>query len=103
EDGIRAFHVTGVQTCALPIFDVVSQAERVRANIGVVNGGMGLYDRLTGREILHYFGRLYDMEPAAVDARIERLDQLLQLGDTLGIGRASCRERRKVRVRSCAL
>jgi len=64
-------------------FDVVSQAERVRANIGVVNGGMGLYDRLTGREILHYFGRLYDMEPAAVDARIERLDQLLQLGDTL--------------------
>jgi hypothetical protein len=29
--------------------------------IGVVNGGMGLYDRLTGREVLHYFGRLYDM------------------------------------------
>src|SRR5690606_40577629 len=23
EDGIRDFHVTGVQTCALPIFDVV--------------------------------------------------------------------------------
>src|SRR5690606_40970007 len=22
EDGIRAFHVTGVQTCALPIFDL---------------------------------------------------------------------------------
>src|SRR5690606_3756670 len=26
EDGIRAFHVTGVQTCALPISDAVEQA-----------------------------------------------------------------------------
>src|SRR5690606_28953674 len=25
EDGIRAFHVTGVQTCALPIFTVISK------------------------------------------------------------------------------
>lgn len=70
-------------TATVAGLDVVSQAERVRAKIGVVNGGMGLYDRLTGREILHYFGKLYDMEPSAIDARIERLDDLLQLGDTL--------------------
>src|SRR5690606_40858910 len=25
EDGIRDFHVTGVQTCALPIFDLLAQ------------------------------------------------------------------------------
>src|SRR5690606_41333758 len=33
EDGIRAFHVTGVQTCALPIFlvgDVEQRAHAVR-------------------------------------------------------------------------
>src|SRR5690606_19632100 len=47
------------------------------------NGGMGLYDRLTGREILHYFGNLYGMARAAIDARIAVLDELLQLGDTL--------------------
>jgi|JRYE01.1.fsa_nt_gb sodium transport system ATP-binding protein len=63
--------------------DVRTEPEAVRAAIGVVNGGMGLYDRLTGREILHYFGALYGMTPAAVEARIEVLDQLLQLGDTL--------------------
>ena len=63
--------------------DVVKDAERVRATIGVVNGGMGLYDRLTGREILHYFGGLYGMRSAAIEARIAELDQLLQLGDTL--------------------
>ena len=64
-------------------FDVVADGEDVRRSIGVVNGGMGLYDRLTGREVLHYFGRLYGMQPAAIDARIDQLDTLLELGDTL--------------------
>ncbi len=63
--------------------DLVKDSEGLRAAIGVVNGGMGLYDRLTGREILHYFGGLYGMKPAAVEKRIEALDDLLQLGDTL--------------------
>ncbi|HEX7000746.1 MAG TPA: ATP-binding cassette domain-containing protein [Trueperaceae bacterium] len=70
-------------TATVAGLDVVTKAEQVRALIGVVNGGMGLYDRLTGREILHYFGRMYDMDEASIDARIERLDGLLQLGDTL--------------------
>ena len=63
--------------------DVRAAPEEVRRAIGVVNGGMGLYDRLTGREILHYFGRLYDMRGAAIDARIAELDALLHLGDAL--------------------
>jgi len=57
--------------------------EAVRASIGVVNGGMGLYDRLTGREILNYFGRLYGMSASAINGRITELDNMLQLGDTL--------------------
>ncbi len=64
-------------------FDVARQGEAVRRSIGVVNGGMGLYDRLTGREVLHYFGRLYGMSGPAIDARIAELDELLELGDTL--------------------
>lgn len=64
-------------------FDVRTHAEEVRRRIGVVNGGMGLYDRLTGRETLHWFGDLYGMGRDAIDASIERLDDLLQLGDTL--------------------
>jgi sodium transport system ATP-binding protein len=63
--------------------DIVGDAEAVRRTIGVVNGGMGLYDRLTGREILHYFGRLYDMERRAIDRRIAEVDDLLHLGDAL--------------------
>ena len=63
--------------------DVAQEPERVRLSIGVVNGGMGLYDRLSGLEVLHYFGRLYDMPKEAIAARIEELDGLLELGDTL--------------------
>ena len=63
--------------------DVVADAERVRAEIGVVNGGMGLYDRLTGSEVLRYFGRLYGMNKAQIEARVEVLDELLDLGPTL--------------------
>ena len=65
-------------------FDVVKQPEQVRRRIGVVSGGMGLYDRLTGRETLHYFGRLYGLTSAQVEARIAGLEPLLGLEGTLG-------------------
>ena len=65
-------------------YDVAKQPERVRRLIGVVNGEMGLYDRLTGLETLHYFGRLYGMGRRQVDARVDELDALLGLGDALG-------------------
>jgi sodium transport system ATP-binding protein len=63
--------------------DVRLHDELVRRSIGVVNGGMGLYDRLTGREILAYFGRLYGMSRRAIAARIEELAEVLELGDAL--------------------
>jgi len=44
---------------------------------------MGLYDRLTGREILRYFGRLYDMTDARIRERIAALDAVLDLKATL--------------------
>ena len=59
--------------------DLRRDAEAVRRSIGVVNGGMGLYDRLSGREVLHYFGGLYGMTRARIEARIEALDALLDL------------------------
>lgn len=63
--------------------DVVRQPEAVRRAVGVVNGGMGLYDRLTGRETLRYFGSLYGLPEAQVDRRIAELDRLLDLSGTL--------------------
>jgi sodium transport system ATP-binding protein len=70
-------------TAILNGLDVKKQSEEVRKTIGVVNGGMGLYDRLTGLEVLRYFGSLYSMSKAAVDKRVKDLDDLLRLGATL--------------------
>src|SRR5690606_41184745 len=41
EDGIRDFHVTGVQTCALPILDllVAMNAAALKVNLGRVRPG----------------------------------------------------------------
>ncbi len=64
-------------------FDIKKDAEAVRKAIGVVNGGMGLYDRLTGKEVLYYFGKFYGMSKVAIDKRIKELDELLSLGETL--------------------
>src|SRR5690606_40486984 len=45
EDGIRDFHVTGVQTCALPIWPVPHRRQGKPGQDGEANGGK------TGREI----------------------------------------------------
>jgi sodium transport system ATP-binding protein len=64
-------------------FDVRTQPEQVRRSIGVVNGGMGLYDRLTGREILEYFAGFYGMSKADTRARTKELSDSLELGEVL--------------------
>lgn len=66
-------------------YDVQREPEAVRRIIGVVNGGMGLPARLTGREVLRSFAGLYEMSQAQTEARIAELDGLLELGRTLDV------------------
>ena len=70
-------------TATIAGYDLGNNTQELRRAIGVVNGGMGLYDRLTGREVLTYFGQLYGMSKPEIAARIEELDGYLNLGDTL--------------------
>lgn len=72
-------------TAVVNSFDVQRQPEEVRKLIGVVNGGMGLPARLTGREVLQSFAGLYGMTAAQTAARIEELDRRLDLGRTLDV------------------
>jgi sodium transport system ATP-binding protein len=51
----------------------------VRASIGFLSGDMGLYGRLSPREILRFFGRLGGLEGAALHDRIERVIALLEM------------------------
>lgn len=65
-------------------FDTVKQDEQVRKNIGILFGGdTGLYDRLTARENIRYFGELNGMDNDEIEQQIERLSQAFGLQDYL--------------------
>jgi sodium transport system ATP-binding protein len=59
--------------------DCAADPLAVRARLGVLSDARGLYARLTARENIAYYGALRGMAPAAVDAAIERLAELLDL------------------------
>jgi len=63
-------------------FDIIKEAEKVRASVGVVTGGeRGLYWRLTGRENLLFFARLYNVPDKIARKRIRELLELIELQD----------------------
>jgi sodium transport system ATP-binding protein len=64
-------------------FDILRQGADVRRNIGYLSGDTKLYNRLTGREILGYFGALAGMDAAAVTKRVAQLSGTFDLGDVL--------------------
>ena len=61
--------------------NVVTDKLAVRASIGVLTHGAGIYERLTARENIRYFGELHGMSGAALDARIDELADLLDMQD----------------------
>ncbi|GED59937.1 ATP-binding cassette domain-containing protein [Brevibacillus formosus] len=63
-------------------FSVRQQPLEVRRRIGILFGGdVGLYSRLTARENIAYFGRLYGLEQARLEERIGRLSRMLEMDD----------------------
>ena len=59
--------------------DVVADRYAVRRRIGVLSDARGLYQRLTARENVRYFGRLHGLSGRALDARIDVLFATLGL------------------------
>ncbi|AVR95410.1 ABC transporter ATP-binding protein [Pseudoduganella armeniaca] len=55
----------------------------VRRSIGFLTDQFGLYDKLTTREYLRYFGELNGMDAADLARRIDEVTQLLALEDIL--------------------
>src|SRR5215469_4672569 len=53
----------------------------VKRQIGVVPEGMGLFERLTGPEYLHFVGRMYGLNRATTQKRTEELLDFMQLAD----------------------
>lgn len=55
----------------------------VRKNIGFLTDQFGLYERLSTREYLCYFGELNGMDGASLNGRIDEVSELLAMTDIL--------------------
>jgi ABC-2 type transport system ATP-binding protein len=62
-------------------FDVVKEPLEVKRRIGLLSEDVTLYERLTGRELLEFSGRLHGVAPEAIAKRSEELLFLLDLDD----------------------
>ncbi|MFA6908661.1 MAG: ATP-binding cassette domain-containing protein [Patescibacteria group bacterium] len=60
-------------------FDVLTQAQDVRKHVGILTADIGLYDRFTARENLRYFGKLYSLEGAPLEKRIDDLIEIMDM------------------------
>ncbi len=60
-------------------YDVVRQSAQVRAGIGYLSGSTALYDRMTPREMVSYFGALYGLSKAETKRRLERIFDALEI------------------------
>ena len=81
-------------------FDVVEQPSEVRHQLGFVSVNTAVYDRMTGWEMVEYFGRLYGIEPEPLRERMENLFDRLQMNelrDQLG-GKMSTGMKQKVSI-----
>lgn len=61
--------------------DLVREPEKVRSQIGFLSGDTRLYERLTPREMLYYFGRLSGMSEKAIESRTAEVFSMLEMED----------------------
>jgi len=62
-------------------YDIRAQPQKVRERIGVLPEDTGLYDRLTPRDHLAYYGRLHDMPEDLIASRTDLLLERVGLRD----------------------
>jgi sodium transport system ATP-binding protein len=70
-------------TIAIDGVDPEKQPLLVRANIGFLTDQFGLYERLSTREYLRYFGELNGMSGTLLNRRIDEVSALLAMDDIL--------------------
>lgn len=62
-------------------YDIIKEPLMVRKQIGFTSSDTGLYERLTGREILDYFAKLHKYPEEKISERIEKLAESLNMLD----------------------
>jgi ABC-type multidrug transport system ATPase subunit len=67
-----------VEICEI---DVVARPAEARSRLAYLSSSMGLYARLSGRELVAFFGQLHGLAGAVLEARVEAMVGLFGLGD----------------------
>jgi sodium transport system ATP-binding protein len=68
-------------TATIDGVDVVTHGLEARGKIGVLPHGAGLYPHLTARENIVYYARLYGMECALIDEKVQGVIDQLEIGE----------------------
>src|SRR5690606_39342044 len=80
EDGIRDFHVTGVQTCALPIY--ANPADNSSGDVNV-NGGAGV--NIQSPRATQFYIRRVGQTAYQVGYSTDNLETLIQYGANIDV------------------
>jgi sodium transport system ATP-binding protein len=62
-------------------FDILTQPELVRHQIGFVSTNTAIYDRMTAWELVQFFGRLYGMPDERMQIRMESIFERFQMNE----------------------
>ncbi|MCC5865839.1 MAG: ATP-binding cassette domain-containing protein [Wenzhouxiangella sp.] len=61
--------------------DPAAEPLKIKRALGVVPDSRGLYDRLTARENIRYYGRLHGLDKATIERRIDEFVRVLDMGE----------------------
>ena len=62
-------------------YDVLTQAQEVRAHVGFLSTATALYGRLTAQEMVEYFGRLHGLEEVELGRRLTAIFHRLEMNE----------------------
>ncbi len=68
-------------TATVAGYDIREHPQEVRASIGYLSGSTALYERMTAREMVTYFGALYGMSSQEIATRIDAIFTELNMLD----------------------
>lgn len=68
-------------TARVANYDIMAEAQKVRAHVGFLSTATALYGRLTAREMVAYFGRLHGLDEKKLHDRIAGLFATLDMNE----------------------
>lgn len=92
-------------TAVLNGHDIIKQPDEVKKSLGFLSGNTKLYGRLTTRELLTYFGRLYEMEDDLIRRKIDEILAFFDISELADrrIDKLSTGQTQRISIARCIL